>query len=287
MPSLAIIGAGKVGTVLGRALAGKGYRITALSSRHLASARESRNIIGQGEITMDNARAAAHAEWILIGVPDAEIENVARELSQSFLSWGDRFVFHCSGLLSSGVLAPLGRKGALTASIHPVRSFPSKQSDPAAFTGVYFGIEGEGKALNRAREIVELLGGRPFVLEAEAKTVYHAACSMASNYLVTLMDVSGRVLAEAGISGESPLRLLFPLAQETLQNVKNLGTGDALTGPIARGDTKSVRLHLEALQPYPEFLTLYKILGRQALLLADRQKSLPAETVRILKALLE
>ncbi len=286
MANIVIIGAGRLGTSLGRALAAKGHAIKAVTCRRAASARESRKIIGQGVSTTDNSAAARRGAIIFLCLPDEDIPKAAAVLSRSRIEWSRKIVFHTSGLLPAAVLKPLQNRGAATASFHPVQSFARKETSPSQFQGVYFGLEGDGKACRLGRAIARQLGGRAFLLSAEAKPAYHAACSVASNFLVVLLDAAAQLLGQAGIEKNKASRLLFPLVEGTLQNVKIFDTHASLTGPVARGDRASVEAHLEALRRLPGYANAYKALCLLALEQA-KGRGLPPHTVRALKNLLE
>lgn len=286
MTDIVIIGAGRLGTSLGRALAVKGHAIKAVTCRRPASARESRRIIGQGTSSTDNSAAARRGDILFLCLPDEEIPKVAAELSRSRIEWHRKIVFHTSGLLSAAALKPLQDKGAAVASFHPVQSFARKGTSPSHLKGVYFGLEGDRKACRLGRMIARGLGGRSILLTAEGKRSYHAACTVASNFLVVLIDAAARLLGRAGIEENRAFRLLFPLVEGTLRNVKKLDMPASLTGPVARGDRASVEAHLEALRRLPGYADAYRALSLLALEQA-KGRGLPPAKVRALIKLLE
>jgi len=282
MAEIVIIGAGRLGTSLGRALAARGHKIRALTCRRLKSAAESRAIVGQGRAMTDNAAAARLGRVIFLCLPDEEIPRVASSLARSRTDWTGRLVFHTSGLLSSGVLKPLQKKGALIASFHPVQAFPHKKTRPSQFHGISFGLEGDKKALVSARGLVRQLGGRAMVIPEDAKPFYHAACSFASNFLVILLEAAAGLLSQAKIPRKRAAGMLFPLIQGTLRNVKKLDTTGSLTGPLVRGDTASVGSHLDALKRLPQYAEIYGKLSLVGLEMA-RKKGLSPQKVRALR----
>jgi predicted short-subunit dehydrogenase-like oxidoreductase (DUF2520 family) len=286
MSDIAIIGTGTLGTHLGYTLSQKGHRIATLSDSHLSKAQESQQFIGQGEYVDDNRYAARHGQWIILTVPDDAIETVAKELADSDIGWQDKFVFHCSGLLTTESLNPLEKRCALVASIHPIQSFPQKKPDPKAFHDIFFGLEGKQEALELAIKVARQLGGKHFILEAQNKPLYHTACSIASNFLATLLDTATELLEQAGLTKSEASQALLPLVQGTLQNVKKFDAGNALTGPIARGDEITIARHLGALQEHPELRDLYIKMAYRSLQIAKREKKMPEEKVKALKALL-
>ncbi len=286
MSDIVIVGAGKLGTNLGYALRQKGHRITAISDKNLSSAQESQKLIGQGKVFDDNRSAAINGQWIILTVPDDAITTVAEDLADSPVKWQDRFVFHCSGLNTTESLDSLARRGALVASLHPVQSFPQKKPNPKAFEGIFFGLEGKQEALALATEITRQLGGEHFILEAQNKPLYHTACSMASNFLASLLDTATELLSQAGLPKSMAPHVLMPLVQGTLQNVNKFDAGTALTGPVARGDENSITKHLDALRNLPELRKFYATIALRSLEIAQREKYLSEEKVKALKALL-
>jgi predicted short-subunit dehydrogenase-like oxidoreductase (DUF2520 family) len=271
MTNIAIIGAGRLGTTLGRALAEKGHKITALTCLRKASAEESRAIIGQGRALTDNAAAARTARVIFLCLPDEAIGGVAARLARSRAGWSGKTVFHTSGLLPARVLEPLRKRGASTASFHPAQSFPRKTTPPGHFRGISFGLEGDRNALALARTFIRRLGGRALVIPEGAKPLYHAAFGFASNFLVVLLDAATRLLEEAHIPEDKAARMLFPLLQGTLHNVKELDTAAALSGPLVRGDVASVRAHLKALERWPRYADIYRKLSLVGLEMAKKR----------------
>jgi predicted short-subunit dehydrogenase-like oxidoreductase (DUF2520 family) len=285
MTSFSIVGTGRVGTVLGRALAAKGWTPRALCDRDRRSARESRRLIGGGTATTDLRKAGATGALVLVTVPDGAVAAVAAGLARTGRRWPGRVVLHTSGILPARALEPLRKKGAAVASAHPAQAFPRKDLGAGHFKGVFWGLEGDEAAVGTALRMVRALRGRALLLAEEDKAVYHAACSLASNALVALERTASRLLAGTGIAEIWAAAVLWPLVQGTLQNVKSLGWDKALTGPISRGDEEAVRKHLEALRAHPDILEVYRALGKAAL--AGMAKgSLPAARIRRLERLL-
>ncbi len=287
MNEISIIGAGRLGTSLGAALSKKGYRIKFLSCRTSLSAEESRKIIGEGKASTDNVQTARAGDIVILCLPDEEILKVTKELVKAKIRWSEKFIFHCSGLLSSEILKPLKAKGALTASIHPVQSFAHKRTPPEQFENIYFGLEGETKALEESQKIIQKLGGRSFIIKAENKILYHTACSIVSNFFVVLLDTASSLLNQAGLQEEQAFQILLPLVKGTLHNVKKFDIPTSLTGPVIRGDKATVDKHLEALRKFPFLYEMYRRLAFQALEIARREQKLSDQKIKALKDLLE
>lgn len=287
MRDISIIGAGRVGTCLAAALAQKKFRIKAVSCRHLSSAQESQKIIGQGKASTNIRQVAEEGQVVFICVPDDKIKKVAQELATYNLDWSGKVVFHCSGLHPAAILEELKEKGASTASFHPLQSFPQKTPVARQFEGIYFGLEGSGEALSVGENIASSLGGRVILLRAQDKPSYHAACSFASNLLLSLLDIAVFLLAKVDLQQQSPRLVLWPLVQKTIQNVKNFNISQALTGPAARGDTSTIKKHLEVLEDFPQYQNIYRQLTVHALQIAGQEKKISREKIKALIALLE
>jgi predicted short-subunit dehydrogenase-like oxidoreductase (DUF2520 family) len=287
MKRIAIIGAGRLGTSLAYALSKNGFVITALSCRSRPSARQSREKIGQGLATTDHVKAASKGEMIFLTVPDDRIESIIQELAVSSLNWGEKIIFHCSGLLSSSILGPLRSKGALTASVHPCFSFPRKQDNPNLFQGVFFALEGDDLAVAEAKDIVQKIGGSHFMIRPEDKACYHTSCSMASNMSVTLFYTALSLLSTCGLTEVEAKKVLWPLLEGTLHNVNKIDAFDALTGPISRGDLTTIKKHLEELKKSPQTHRIYIELARQTLDMIKRREKISSEKISALEALLE
>jgi predicted short-subunit dehydrogenase-like oxidoreductase (DUF2520 family) len=286
MADIVIIGAGRLGTSLGRALVRKGHHLRAVTCRRKGSAAESRAIIGQGGAMTDNAAAARLGKVIFLCLPDEELPRVVSRLARSRVDWKGKTVFHTSGLLPARVLEPIKKRGAFVASFHPGQSFPSKKTRPGHFRGISFGLEGDRKALALAVRLVRQLGGRTIIIPEGAKPLYHAAFSIASNFLVILLDAAAELLGQAGIPRDRAAWMLFPLLQGTLRNVKNLDTEGSLTGPLVRGDIASVGAHLDALKRLPQYSEVYRKLSLLGLEMATK-RGLEPKKIRALKNRLE
>jgi predicted short-subunit dehydrogenase-like oxidoreductase (DUF2520 family) len=286
MKDVAIIGTGRLGTSLARALARAGHRLVGLADADLKAARRARRIVGQGQATNDPGRAARDAEVVFLCVPDEAIRPVAAKLARSLVDWRGKTVFQTSGLTPAAALRPLRLRGASTASFHPIQSFPRPTMPPARFRRIFIGIEGDRGAVSTGRRIIRTLGARPLPLRGCDKAMYHAACSVASNLFVPLFDLACEVLERAGIAASRTEKVLLPLLEGTLQSVKQINRTNALTGPLARADAASVRRHLRTLRSVPRAKAAYRLLGKQALAVLTK-KGMPAREVRRLRALLE
>ena len=214
------------------------------------------------------------ADLYLIGCSDSGIENCCEALAGAGLLRTGDIVFHCSGALNSMALSSAKARGAVVASMHPIKSFADPATAVTGFAGTYCGLEGDLVALQMIEELVDSIEGNSFTLDPENKTYYHAASVIACNYLVALEDIALRVFERAGIERDLAARVLPPIVDGTVENLFTLGPVHALTGPIARGDHEVVSAQLTALQGWnPEVGELYRLLGQQALSLSKKQGS--------------
>lgn len=283
--TFAIIGCGKVGVTLAWHLAHIGYLPLGFASRRAASAHAAAESAGGGRVCRDPWEAAADADVVFITTPDATIGSVAEGLAEHKGLKRGAVVLHCSGALSSEIIAAVHRCGAYAGSLHPLQSFAAPTFPENPFRGIIMAGEGDGKALDIAREIAAGFQAVFLKIETEHKTLYHAAAVAASNYLVTLLAVSTRLLEGSGIAPEKTLQVLLPLVRGTLNNIEKRGVADALTGPIARGDVDTVEAHCRKIeQSLPDLLTFYRVLGRYTLPLA--QGAVSADKLSELAALL-
>lgn len=272
-----IVGAGRTGLTIGYLLKRAGWTIVSLVNRTRESSERAAEILGC-EISPTTLEVAEKAELLLITTPDGVIEKVCEEIARRDGFRPGQFVVHMSGALGLDILAGAAQKGAFVASIHPGQSFA--RFDPATtLEGVYFAIEAEGEALSLAASLVEVLRGIPIQIRPGMKPLYHASLCVASNYLVGIMDLATALLKEAGLEPDEAHRAVLPLAEGTLRNFALLGSEGALTGPIARGDLETVRLHLSGLEGLkPVLSSLYRLLGIHTADIALRKGSIDKAT---------
>jgi len=272
MKTLTIIGCGAVGRTLGRLFhEARLFEVRDVLNRSLASAQGAVAFMGAGRPVPGPAELRP-ADLYLIGAADDAIAGCAAELAASGLVEPGCIVCHLSGALSSAVLAPVRERGALVASVHPVKSFADPLDSVASFAGTWCGIEGEGAALATLSHAFSALGGKVFPVEARFKAIYHAGSVLVCNYLTALIEAGARAYQKGGLPRETALQVMEPLVRGTLDNIFRAGTAQALTGPIARGDSEAVSRQLGALEGWDGGVALiYRALGRVAVDLAQER----------------
>jgi predicted short-subunit dehydrogenase-like oxidoreductase (DUF2520 family) len=223
-----VVGAGRLGTSLSRSLRAAGVPVE--------------GPLGRGE-------PPRGCDAIVLCVPDGEIEAAAASVAGAAALVG-----HTSGATALTALAPAGGAGF---GLHPLQTFTGGDSD--TFAGAGCAIAGSTpEALAFAAGLARALGMTAFEIDDEGRAAYHAAASVASNFLVTLQAAAERVAAGAGLEPAEARRLLLPLVRQTVENVAAHGPERALTGPIARGDDATVAAQRQAVaEAAPELLDLF------------------------------
>lgn len=272
MSGLNIIGAGKVGRVLGRQFFRSGaFRIAQVVNRSLPVASASVAFIGSGEAVADLAHLQA-AEVTMLSVADDQIEATCDALAARGLFQRGSIVFHCSGAKASNLLASASAAGASVASLHPVASFADVARLADHFEGTICSLEGDEQALQVLLAALQAIQARVVQISAANKLLYHAGSVFASNYLVTLMETALQTYQAAGIPAEMAKAMAEPLARQSLENVFQMGTAAALTGPIARGDMATVALQQQVLSAWDANAgALYQAFTPPSVALAQRK----------------
>ena len=224
-----IVGPGRVGNSLASALRAAGHEVEGPA--------------GRGEVPA--------GEVILLCVPDSEIEAACATVAGRAA-----FVGHTSGATPLSALDSAAQRGAAVFGLHPLQTIAERHDD---LEGAGCAIAGSSPAaVATARELATSLGMEPFELSDEHRAAYHAAASIASNYLLTLQAAAEAVAAGAGLTPEDTRRVLAPLVRRTVENWVGRGPSDALTGPVARGDEETVARQRRAVQAVaPEVLALF------------------------------
>ena len=254
-----IVSAGRVGTALGLALERADHVVVACSAISNASLRLAERRLPDTPV-LPVPDVADNAELLLLTVPDSELAGLVNGLAATGAVRRGTIVVHTSGANGIGVLAPLTAQGCVPLAIHPAMTFTGSDEDVVRLGETCFGITAAdeiGYAIGQS--LVLEIGGEPFRVSEEARTLYHAALAHASNHIVTVVAdaldalraaLSGQELLGQELIGTTPgglaERVVGPLARAALENTLRRGQS-ALTGPVARGDASAVAGHLVAL----------------------------------------
>lgn len=281
MTTLGFIGAGTVGTALAIRLSSEGYPVAAVSSRSHSSA-ESLALAVKGCACDTNQGVADAAQLVFITTPDDTIASVASEVK-----WhSGQSVVHCSGADSTGILEPAKISGARVGAFHPLQTFANVRQAIANMPGSTFALEAEAPLLDTLKDMATALDGNWIELKAGDKVLYHAAAVIACNYMVTLVKLATDLWQTFNISSPQATRSLLPLLRGTINNIDEVGIPQCLTGPIARGDTGTVKKHLNALKKSaPAIFSTYRELGLQTIPVALAKGSISQQQAAEMKAI--
>lgn len=263
---IGFIGAGTVGTALAVTLSQRGYTIPAVYSRSPASAERLAVQVKGCHVKQTGQHVVDSSDLVFITTPDDSVAEVAAHLRWRAAS--PKSAVHCSGAASLDILEPARLEGARVGAFHPLQTFASVAQAIENIPGSTFGIEAQGDLLDTLKAMATALGGSYVELKAGDKVLYHAAAVVACNYFVTLVKLATDMWQQFGVGTPEATRALLPLIQGTVNNLKQVGLPNCLTGPIARGDMGTLRKHLEALEKHPGLsglLSTYKELGRKTI----------------------
>ncbi len=277
--NIAIIGAGRLGTTIAYTINSKNkknMKIVSMSSTTKKSLDRAKKILGTSTkkilFTQNNKEAAAKANCIFICTPDDIIKKVCRGLfsqkkqTKTKQKKQNIFAIHFSGSKPLKDLESAKEAGAGILSLHPLKSFASIPAAIKTIKNTEYGItfntpEEEGLA----KRIVESLGGHSIIVEDNKKPLYHAAACVASNYLVTLIDYAVYINEKIGINPKDSIKGLLSLVGGTVKNIGVAGTKKSLTGPIARGDTGTIKDHMKNFKEHlsDEDTEIYRLMGKK------------------------
>ena len=249
--TVGLIGAGRVGAVVGAALRAAGHRVVATTATSPGSQARAARLLPDAAVLPADEVTRAATDLLLIAVPDDALPGVAANIEKA----GSQVVAHTSGAHG---LSVLGDVNGL--ALHPAMTFTGEPADLDRLPGIAWGITAADRAF--ATRLVADLRGVPEWIAEDDRPLYHAGLAHGANHLVTLVSDAAGMLRAAGV--ERPEIVLRPLLEAALDNALRLGD-TALTGPVSRGDAGTVDKHVTHLPA--EFVTPYLALARRT---ADR-----------------
>jgi predicted short-subunit dehydrogenase-like oxidoreductase (DUF2520 family) len=293
--TVAIVGAGRLGTALGLALKSIGCQIEVVAAQRASSARRAAKMFGAETLALSAHQLSRPApgqlerlescSLVLIATPDDTIATVAKRLSETLESKRTsgsnkrasevrRVVLHTSGALASDVLKPMRRSGFAIGSLHPLVSISESRSGAELLRHGFFSVEGDAAAVRIGRSIVSDLGGESFRIDSRRKALYHAAAVTASPHITALFDIALEMLIVCGLTPRQAQRVLLPLVRSTVSNLATQEPARALTGTFKRGDVSTVQMHLAALKAarLPQALSAYVLLGQRSIAMMKKHQ---------------
>ncbi len=260
---LFVLGAGRAGLGVARAVATAGGEVVGIHGRRPLPAWPPLGAVSAGRIPATLADATA----VLVAVRDHQLDAALTELGARGVPPG-AVVLQASGSADPGGFEPLRARGVPCGTFHPLVPLARPERAPELLRGAWVGIDGDPRAQAVASRLASRVGARVLHIPAGQKGRYHAAAVFASNFPTVLAAVAERLLADSGVPAEEA----GPAVRHLLSSAAaNLAGGDAafvLTGPVVRGDVDTVRRHVHALAATPEVLALYRALALEAVALA-------------------
>jgi len=259
------IGAGKVGTTLGKYFSTRGIEVTGYFSRSIQSAKEAASFTGSR--ASGNADALMELSDVLfLTVPDGEIQKVYSRLDKEKMK--GKILCHSSGSLSAGETFPgIEEQGAYGYSVHPLSAVSDRFTAYREMQDIFFTIEGSEARLDEMRKWLKSIGLHAAVIDGSKKTLYHAAAVIASNHVVALFAEAQEMLASCGLDEGTAKDALASLFLGNARHIAEVGPTAALTGPIERGDSGTAAKHLAAVESEDD-RELYRLISMRLLKIA-------------------
>lgn len=262
---IGIIGAGKVGVTLGKYFSTNNLLVTGFYSKNINSAKDAARFT-QTKYFSNVDDLVNESDIIFITTPDGVIEEVWNNLKE--LSIQNKIICHCSGALSSKIFSNCNQD-IFGYSIHPIYAFNDKYNSYINLKQATITIEGYPRYTQYLTNMFNKMGNKTKVISANNKAIYHAASVMASNNVIALVQTAVDMLGECGFGSEEALEALYPLMLNNIKNIGELGLVKSLTGPVERGDVKTIEKHLSSLSE--EDKMLYKLLAKKLVKVAQER----------------
>ncbi len=262
-PQISIVGLGKVGRNLARYFHHRGLSLAALVTRS-APVQDIPAVVQ----SMRLQEIPQATDLIILCLPEAQIEQTAIALSKIDLK-KDTVIAHTSGISSSESLTALSNISSIVGSFHPIQSFDQPDMDLHYLDGIACGIEGSSEFLSRATSLCETLGWKPLVVQKEQKTLYHAACVFAGNFVSEILSTA-TALFQRVTQDPHPESALLPMVRKIVEQLEREGS-ITLTGPASRKDRDAIRRHVESLEGVDENLSkLYRAISESIIASSER-----------------
>ncbi|MGV8980936.1 Rossmann-like and DUF2520 domain-containing protein [Clostridium sp.] len=241
---IGFIGCGKVGFSLGKYFSSKGISLSGYYSKFYEDAKEA-SVFTNSRAYEDINDLVRDSSLIFITTPDDFIHEVLQKLSNFDLT--NKIICHTSGSLTSSIFLDINNSDAFAYSVHPIFAFSDKYNSYKSIQNAYFSIEGPEVHISELKNFINSLGNKFFVINKDIKPLYHLASVTVSNLVLSLISTGCSYLSQCGLSENDALDALFPLIQNNIDNIKESGFINALTGPVERNDLDTVKRHMESI----------------------------------------
>lgn len=282
---IGIVGTGRVGPALGRLLVEAGEPVVAVAGRTAAHTQAAARFMGPSVAVVRITELRKVAGRVLIAVSDDAIEDVAVQLAGSGVPGG--VALHTSGAYGPQLLRTLADAGVSCGVLHPLQTVATADRGVTALRGATFGFGGDLEATRWAEHIIAIAGGTALRVPVDGFASYHAGAVMASNAVVAAVDAAISLMRAAGVDGAAALSAVGPLCVTTARNATEIGPEAALTGPVQRGDARTVGRHVAALAACPPHVAELYRASAHALLAISRRRGLSAASARAIEHALD
>jgi predicted short-subunit dehydrogenase-like oxidoreductase (DUF2520 family) len=259
--TIAIVGAGAMGTAIARGAHAAGRAVTAVASRHPERTGALADELG-ATLVGDAADAVQYATVLILCVPDDAIAPVATTLRDIT----DKLVVHTAGAKGLAVLDVAAGRGAHTGSLHPVMVVASGGRGHEALRGATAAVDGDEAAHEWLTAFARDLHMEPVRIPAEHRALYHLSAAMVGGLMTGLLASAVDLWAVLGLDREVGATAMGRMVQEAGRNLERLGVPDAVMGPAVRGDAGTIEQHLRVLAvEAPQLVPLYRVLVERCL----------------------
>ncbi len=276
-----IIGCGKVGSAFAAELAQIGYKVAFITDSHTERIEQIEGADLFGTSSTVNKEFIEASQVIIVSVQDKNIRDIVHSIKGLNADLSEKFFFHTSGSETSSVFDDAGISKELSASLHPIQTFMEfSKVNNNLLKNIYFGIEGGSEAVAYAEQLVVALGSKSIIIPEDRKQLYHTACVVSSNFLVTLLNVAAEFSSSVGIEKSEMFNVFRPIIEKTISNISESGLVNSLTGPFERNDVQTISKHLDSISgELPNLIPFYTLLGMETVRVAFRKESLNMKNV--------
>ena len=262
-----IIGAGKVGCSLGKYFVLHGLSLSGFFDVDIQAARTAADFAGT-DFEEKPEDLVSKSDALFLTVPDGLITTVWNQIRE--LPIEGKYICHCSGALSAADAFPgIAERGAFGYSVHPLFAVSNRFDSYKELSHAYFTIEGDERHLGDVQARFASFGNPVRLIRAEDKVKYHCAAAICSNQVIALVQESIDLLSDCGFDQESALAALRPLIAGNVHKVLERGCAESLTGPVERGDSRTLHKHMDCLNEKDRML--YALLSEKLLAVAKRK----------------
>ena len=277
-----IIGAGKVGSAFALELNDIGYQVYYLTDRNQKTLEAISSKINPVSISDKIEKEfISDSDIVIISVQDRYLGDVIKEIGNFNLDLNNKYFIHTSGSQSTDIFPGDKYNHSYLVSLHPIQTFDNVSfKNEKLLENIYFGIEGGDHGTKLAIEIIEKLNSKYVDIPKDKKYLYHSACVVVSNFLVTLLNVSSEIMGSIGIEKGKVFEIFNPILNKTLSNISEHGLVNSLTGPFERNDIETISHHLSSLKKeLPSLLPFYTLLGMETVKIAFKKESMDLKNV--------